>query len=424
MKAEQKKLLIISYYWPPSGGSGVQRWMYFAKYLKSSGWKPYILTVDENVAAYPVVDKSLLKEVASIPTIRTQTREPLRWYSRINTASETAGIPQGAIQTKSLFGKFAAFIRGNFFIPDARKGWRPYALKAAEDLIQKEGIQRVVTTGPPHSTHWVGTQLKNKFGLKWIVDLRDPWVTLFYNKQLYRTLWAVNRDRSQEKAALKNADAVLTTVAGNFHEYLKKIVPHQEYYAIPNGYDQDLINSVSTDQLAEFHVVYTGLLTENQNYQTLIQVLKQLQSSHSICLSLAGQIHGEILTAFKEELPNIQLKHYGYLPHIEAIRLMKSADLLLNFIFIGAQKDMISGKLLEYIATAIPILSIGDPNSEAGKFIKQGTAAAMFEADQLDKIQRFVEKAIKGKGLLKNRFPDIENWSREALTKRLERILL
>jgi hypothetical protein len=103
---------------------------------------------------------------------------------------------------------------------------------------------------------------------------------------------------------------------------------------------------------------------------------------------------------------------------------MKSADLLLNFIFIGAQKDMISGKLLEYIATAIPILSIGDPNSEAGKFLKQGTAAAMFEADQLDKIQRFVEKAIKGKGSLKNRFPDIENWSREALTKRLERILL
>jgi len=341
VKAEQKKLLIISYYWPPSGGSGVQRWMYFAKYLKSLGWKPYILTVDENVAAYPVVDKSLLKEVASIPTIRTQTREPLRWYSRMNTASETAGIPQGAIQTKSLFGKFAAFIRGNFFIPDARKGWRPYALKAAEDLIQKEGIQRIVTTGPPHSTHWVGSQLKNKFGLKWIVDFRDPCVTLFYNKQLYRTLWAVSRDQSQEKAVLKNADAVLTTVAGNFHEYLKKIAPHQEYYAIPNGYDQDLIKSVNTDQLSEFHVVYTGLLTENQNYQTLIQVLKQLQSSHSICLSLAGQIHGEILTAFKKELPDIQLKHYGYLPHKEAIQLMKSADLLLNFIFIGAQKDMI-----------------------------------------------------------------------------------
>ncbi|MCH1418327.1 MAG: hypothetical protein L7U68_07255 [Flavobacteriaceae bacterium] len=314
MKAEQKKLLIISYYWPPSGGSGVQRWMYFAKYLKSLGWKPYIITVDENVAAYPVVDKSLLKEVVSIPTIRTQTREPLRWYSRINTASETAGIPQGAIQTKSLFGKFAAFIRGNFFIPDARKGWRPYALKAAEDLIQKEGIQRVVTTGPPHSTHWVGAQLKNKFGLKWIVDLRDPWVTLFYNKQLYRTFWAVNRDRRQEKAVLKNADAVLTTVGGNFHEYLKKIAPHQEYYVIPNGYDQDLIKSVSTDQLSEFHVVYTGLLTENQNYQTLVQVLKQLQSSHSICLSLAGQIHEKFLLHLRRSCQIFNLNITGICP--------------------------------------------------------------------------------------------------------------
>ncbi|MFL3659878.1 MAG: hypothetical protein ACJ07L_17745 [Opitutales bacterium] len=122
MKVKSKKILIISYYWPPSGGSGVQRWMYFVKYLKIFGWDPYVLTVDENSAA------------------------------------------QGAVDTKTLFGKFTAFIRGNFFVPDARKGWRPFALRAAQKLIKEQGIGKVVTTGPPHSTHLVGAQLQKEFG--------------------------------------------------------------------------------------------------------------------------------------------------------------------------------------------------------------------------------------------------------------------
>ena len=149
MKAKAKKLLIITYYWPPSGGSGVQRWMYFAKNLKALGWEPFIITVDEKQAAYPVLDSSLNKEVKNLTTIRTQTREPLRWYARLNSSSDRGGIPQGAILRKNLFGKLAAFIRGNFYIPDARKGWRKFAWEAAQNLVQKEGIDLVVTTGPP-----------------------------------------------------------------------------------------------------------------------------------------------------------------------------------------------------------------------------------------------------------------------------------
>ena len=151
MKARANKILIISYYWPPSGGSGVQRWMYFAKHLKALGWQPYVLTVDKKKASYPVLDSSLVSEVEDIPTLRTSTREPLRWYSRIRSASSNKGIPQGVVATQSLFEKIAAFIRGNYFIPDARKGWRPYALKAARQWILEEGIERVITTGPPYA---------------------------------------------------------------------------------------------------------------------------------------------------------------------------------------------------------------------------------------------------------------------------------
>ena len=419
MKVQVKKILIISYYWPPSGGSGVQRWMYFAKYLKALGWQPYVLTVDEKSAAYPILDKSLVNEVKHIPTIRTRTREPLKWYSILRSASETKGIPQGVVATQTLFGKITAFIRGNLFIPDARKGWRSFALKAAQQLIQEEEIHKVVTTGPPHSSHWVGAQLQKEFGLKWVVDLRDPWVTLFYNAQLYRTPWAIKKDENQEQIILQTADAVITTVAGEFQDYLKSKAPKQYYFTIPNGYDTDLMESISNELYPKFHIVYTGLLTSNQEYHGILTALEELQDKYTICLSLAGQIQPEIIEKFKSKLQNSEVIIHGYLTHEEAIKLMKSADLLLNIIFSGAQKDMISGKLLEYIATQKPILSIGDPDSEAGRFLMQGSASLMVKSEKISEMNYFIEKAYQGKGTLKNIFPNLEEWSREALTKKL-----
>jgi len=424
VKVKAKKILILSYYWPPSGGSGVQRWMYFAKYLKVFGWEPYILTVEETSASYRVLDKSLLSEVNDIPTIRTKTREPLKWYSRLSSGVSNSGIPQGAVNTKTLFGKFTAFVRGNFFIPDARKGWRPFALKAAQKLIVKEGIDRVVTTGPPHSTHWVGAHLQNEFGIKWIVDMRDPWVTIFYNKKLNRTSWALKIDKKQECEILQQADKVITTVAGEFHQYLKSKAPDQEYCAIPNGYDSDLLDKVSSKTHTDFHLVFTGLLTYNQEYQGVLKVLEQLQYEGRICLSFAGQIQANILDEFKSKLQNVVVVDYGYVTHYKALKLMKSADILLNFIFSGAQKEMISGKLLEYIAIKKPILSIGDPDSEAGKFIKQGSEAKMIEAHNTIEIKQFLIRVMQKKGQLINNFPNIQKWSREALTRRLESLLL
>ena len=423
MKARANKILIISYYWPPSGGSGVQRWMYFAKHLKALGWQPYVLTVDKKKASYPVLDSSLVSEVEDIPTQRTSTREPLRWYSRIRSASSNKGIPQGVVATQSLFEKIAAFIRGNYFIPDARKGWRPYALKAARQWILEEGIERVITTGPPHSSHWVGAQLKKEFGLQWVVDFRDPWVTLFYNAQLYRTARAKNKDREQEKNILHNADEVITTVGGDFQEYLKSLVHDQNYHVIPNGFDDELMNSITNTQHPKFHIVYTGLLTTNQEYQGVLDALYSLQNEHTICLSLAGQIQEEILEEFRVKLDQVEIIAPGYLSHKKAIELMKSADLLLNIIFSGAQKDMISGKLLEYIATEKPILSIGDPDSEAGRFLMQGTNAQMIQPDRISEIKHFLEKASLKKGQLKNTFPNLKDWSRKSLTQKLIQIL-
>jgi len=420
VKTPKQKILILSYYWPPAGGSGVQRWMYFAKYLKKMGWEPIVVTVDEQEASYAVWDKSLLEEVSEIRVIKTNTREPLRWYSLMTTGSLRNGIPQGEVKRKNILGKLSAYIRGNFFIPDARKGWVPFAVKAAQKVLNEESISHLVTTGPPHSTHLAGLQLKTQFEINWWVDFRDPWVDIFYNKNLYRSLNAIQKDAALEKKVIQKADGVLTTVGGILHETLKAKAPNQRFHSIPNGYDAQLMEKVQSEKPKDiFHVVYTGLLTTNQAYNNVLNVLDGLDSQIPVRISLAGNIDPEIIQGIRLKHSKLELIFFGYVSHLEAVQLMKSAHLLLNFIFEGAQMQMISGKILEYMATGVPVLSIGDSNSEAGKFINQGTAAKMLNTHDLEGITNFIQQVASQKGRLQNEFPDLENWSREGLTKRL-----
>ena len=416
----QKKVLILTYYWPPSGGSGVQRWMYFAKHLKSLGWEPIVVTVDEEKASYGVLDESLNQEVDGIRVIKTSTREPLQLYSRLTTGSKKKGIPQGEVKRKSVFGKLSAFIRGNFFIPDARIGWVPFALKAARKIVAKEQITTIITTGPPHSSHLIGLQLQKEFKVNWFVDFRDPWSDVFYNKDLYRRSRAVSKDLKLELQVLQAAQGIITTVGGRLHESLIEKAPAQKFYALPNGFDSELMNRVTVEKNHHYlHVVYTGLLTHNQPYKGVFKILNDLSATQPIKLSLAGNIAPDIINEIKISFPKIDTIFHGYLSHKEAVGLMKSANLLINFIFIGAQTQMISGKILEYIATEVPILSIGNPDSEAAKFLEQGTAAVMLDQSNLKEMRLFIDTVISQKDTLHNEFPSLEKWSREALTKRL-----
>ncbi len=420
----QQKVLIITYYWPPSGGSGVQRWMYFAKHLQQLGWEPIIITVAEKKASYAVLDPSLNQEVDDIAVIRTHTREPLQWYSLITSGSRNKGIPQGEVNRSSVLGKIAAYIRGNFFIPDARKGWVPFALEASRKIIAQDKITHVITTGPPHSTHLVGLQLQQEFELNWLVDFRDPWSDLFYNKEFYRSKNSIKKDLALESKVLQAANGVLTTISGKLHQDLKVKAVTQNFYALPNGYDAALMQSVQVKPPEDvFHVVYTGLLTHNQPYNAVLSVLNSISTPLPIRLSLAGTISAAIQSEIQAEYPKIEVVYHGYLSHKDAIGLMKRAHLLLNFIFLGAQTQMISGKLLEYIATGIPILSIGNPDSEAGRFLKQGSAAAMLDENDTSAILEFIQLAITKKKSIRNTFPQLGDWSREALTKQLIEIL-
>ena len=413
-----KKILIISYYWPPAGGSGVQRWMYFAKYLKELGYEPIVITVDEKKASYPVVDPSLLRETPRIRILKTSTWEPLRWYSFLTSGDSQKGIPQGEVKTLSLVEKVAAFIRGNYFIPDARKGWVRFALKEARKVLELEDVNHLITTGPPHSTHLAGIELKKQFKVNWWADFRDPWTDIFYNKFLYRTAKSISKDITLEKEVLKKADGILTTVAGKLLEQLRFKVPQQKFLVIPNGYDDELIKSQkAANKKKDFHIVYTGVLTENQDYKPLLKVINKCSKFHKIHFSLAGNINSNIIQKINAALPNVKVEYLGYIAHSSAIALMKSADLLLNFIFKGADNQMISGKLLEYIATEVPILSIGSPNSQAGQLLSKGSHSWMVEKNNKLEMEVILKNQIKVKA--KNKFPKLSQWTRVSLTKKL-----
>ena len=222
-----------------------------------------------------------------------------------------------------------------------------------------------------------------------------------------------------EKKILRTADAIFTTKGGSLVQKLRNKSPKQTFYVLPNGYDAKLLASIKRTNVPHFHIVYTGLLTENQDYRIFTKVLAGLGRNIRIRFSLAGQISESILNYIKDELPEVEIDYKGYLSHENALRLMKSGDLLLNFIFKSAHQDMISGKLFEYLATEIPVLSIGNSNSDVGNLFSEASFAEMLPSNDKKAIQNFIIKAIKEKGKAGNKLPGIEKWSRYELTKDL-----
>ena len=414
-----KKVLIITYYWPPSGGSGVQRWMYFAKYLSDFGLEPVVLTVSENYASYRQVDEKLNNEVKNIKVFKTASFEPLKIYSLLTSGNRKKGIPQGEIKSEN--GNFivsvSKFIRGSLFIPDARKMWNVFAFRKAKEIIKNETIDLVITTGPPHSTHLTGKRLKNRFGLKWIADFRDPWSDLYYNKDLIRTRRAVSKDKRLEKKVLDEADLILT-VGFKMKELLagKSENINDKIKFIYNGYDSELFNKIKFERTDFFEISYIGLLTRNSPYESFIQsikdFIKETKPDSKIRLNFAGNIPDTILESFKDELPDLKILYHGYVSHEEAIRIMKLSNLLISCLPETEQSQiLISGKTAEYMATGNPILSFGNVNGESAWMLNQLKFTKTVAKNEISEATEFIHKiydsSIKGEPLLNDTNSDL-----------------
>ena len=419
-----KTILIITYYWPPSGGSGVQRWLYFSKYLKKLGYLPIVLTVDMKSAAYPSIDKSLLKEAEGIPVHYVKS---FNWI-KIYTSLKKDNIPQGEFLKKGVLDYFASFIRGNFFIPDARINWAKSARKEALKIIKNNNIDKIITTGPPHSTHLLGLYLKSKLDLKWIADLRDPWTDMFYLKFFYRFPFAKKKDSMLEKKVLSNANAILTTASENFHTELQsKISVKQSFYKIYNGFDTSLFSNIEKKINKDFKIVFTGLLTTNHPYKSIINSIikfKKRYSKINLKIVFAGSISDQILNEFKK-VTNVEF--HGYVDHSKAVNLMIQGNILLNFLYNQNKKtSMISGKLIEYMATGNPVLMIGDPESEAAELLSKQSYNLTVSPIENESIIKFIKKNydiwLNGK-IIEGEFDPVLPFEREESTKSLIKII-
>ncbi len=433
-----KKVLIITYYWPPSGGSGVQRWMFFSKYLPEFGIQPVIITVDPKYGSYKFIDHSFEEKVKGIEVHKTKSSEPFNLYSKAIGKSKADAVPQGfsGESNPTLVQKIARFVRGNFFIPDARKGWIKHALKKAEEILSKGEIKIVITTGPPHSTHLVGLNLKKKFDIKWIADFRDPWSDVYYNKMFYKTELANSIDKKMEQEVISAADKILT-IGPSMQKLLMSKLKNKNFDSskfsfVLNGYDPEAFKNLQKEKNnLTFTICHLGVLSDNQPIHGFINALSEIFKSDQnisgkICIKLIGKISPDIINEFREKISSPDLKIINYLPHQEAIREIVNADLLINSLAdVNNANYLISGKLMEYIATGNPIMCFGDPKGDASELLSEFKNTIVLDRDNKIEIMNFILSMYSKWELNENPIESnsIDKYSRYATTKQLAKLI-
>lgn len=427
----QKEILIITYYWPPAAGGGVQRWMYFALHLSKMGFKPIVITVKPQKASYPLTDNSLNDLVKNVETIYTDTAEPHKLYSFLKTGNSKKDIPYGNLGQKSgsLFSKFAAFIRANFFIPDARKAWTKFVMKAGNNIINKRKIQWIITTGPPHSTHLAGYKLSKKHNIKWLADFRDPWTDIYFLQETFRFNFIKNIDNNLESVILNNAD-IVTTVGPAMAELLKKkMLEYAKLKVLYNGFDDELLKTINlkTVKNQKFIISHLGLLGSSQRFDVFIGALIEsgIELSQTEII-IAGNVHQPFLEKLQNLPEKPELKHFDFLPRKEALSIMKNSDLLLLCPpMLGNTELIVSTKTMEYLACKVPVLGIGDTNSDAAKLVKNQSISAFFKPDEIKQISEFIKLKFNNykNNIKEENDIDVSKYSRFEVSRKLAEIL-
>ncbi len=389
-----KKILIISYYWPPSGGAGVQRIFKFAKYLSLSGFDPYVLTVDSNVASYPIRDESLLHDIPSdLKVYHTHSFEPLNILTKIT--GNKAPYGGFANKDKEKFSqRMLRFIRGNFFIPDARKGWVKYAFAKASELIATENIDTVLISSPPHSSQLIGVKLKRKFPkLRWIADLRDPWTDIFYYKDMLHTGMAAQRDAAYEKQVVEQADELVVVSNPILKNYLSKSkkISASKIHVIPNGFDEDDFPPVSISGNEVFTFTYVGTIADIYNPRIFFEALRNALDelpSRKVKLRFVGGRTDNIIAMIKDNGLDEFTEFIPHVKHEKAIEYMRTSDALLLVIpDVRDSHGILTGKLFEYMASRKPIICIGAQQGDAAKIVNECHAGKTFERNEVSLLK-------------------------------------
>ncbi|MFH6957598.1 glycosyltransferase family 4 protein [Flavobacterium aquidurense] len=425
---EQKKLLIITYYFPPAGGPGVQRWLKFVKYLPEFGVQP-IVYVPEN-PTYPIVDEGLVSQISDkVIVLKNKIWEPYQLasvFSKNKTKKISSGIfPHKKKQT--FLDKTFLWIRGNLFIPDARVFWVKPSVAYIEKYIKENNIDTIVTSGPPHSLHLIGLELKEKLNVKWFADFRDPWTTIGYHKALRLSAYAAKKHKDLEYKVLNSADTIIVTSKTTKTEF--QAITNKPISVITNGYDVENVEKQTLD--TKFTLAHIGSFLSDRNpqflWECLVELLQEIPDFKShLEIKLIGAVSQEVLDSIAEFHLNDYLNLLGYVSHHEAIAHQKKSQVLL-LIEINSEdtKSIIPGKLFEYMVSNRPIIAIGPKGSDFADIITETNTGVFFDYSEkaklksviLDFYNQFLEGKLQANGV------GLQQYSRKNLTRQLVQLI-
>jgi len=396
-----KKVLIITYYWPPTGGAGVQRWLKFVKYMRDFGWEPIVYT-PENPEA-PVIDNSLEKDIPdNLTIIKRKIWEPYTAYKKFIGQKKEQKINAGFLSENKKPGlseNISVWIRGNFFIPDARKFWIKPSIKFLTNYLKNNPVDAMISTGPPHSMHMIALGLKQRLGIPWLADFRDPWTNIDFYDKLKLTSWADRIHKRMEKEVLRRADKVVT-VSWNWAEDFKKIFD-REINIVTNGFDESDFENINKKLSPKFSIVHIGAMNKDRNPVNLWKVISLLVENNAsfkndIEIILIGKNDISVFESIKDNNLESYLQKIDYLPHKEVLDFASGAQLLLlplnntpNVL------GIIPGKMFEYLASKRPILCIGPVNGDSARIITKTQAGSVIDFKDTDRLFKELNQYYK-----------------------------
>ena len=444
-----KRVLIISYYWPPAGGSGLQRWVKFAKYLPAEGWQPVVYTPQNPELSS--VDETLLKDIpAEAEIIKRPILEPYGFYRRLfgsksstdmqslikDSAVSATGGEVNPISggTKSWKQSLSLWVRGNLFIPDPRVWWVCPSVRFLKKYLKEHPVDAIVTTGPPQSMHLIGRGLHRATGIPWVADFRDPWTKMFYYKHLHLSKCADQRHHRLEKSVLDEASAVISVsplVQQEFQEMTSNRVE-----LITNGFDADDFVDICGEVLPSadehsspttFNITHTGLFAEDGNPLALWDAIADKCAedeafAKALRIRLVGKVDAAIIAALAERGLADHVDALGYRSHDEAVAEQRAAGLLILPLRQEPEyRNVLPGKIFEYLASGRPVLGIGQEDGAAATVLTDSGVGVMYDWDKAGQIRAAIDAAWDGT------FPfnpsGIGRYTRSALTHTLAALL-
>lgn len=427
----RRKVLIITYYWPPSGGSGVQRWLKFAKYLREFGWEPIVYTPEN--PEYPACDPSLERDIPDgMLILRQPIWEPYALYKRLTGRKKSDQLGAGfasEIKGHGFAERLSRWIRGNVFIPDARRFWIRPSVRYLREWLKEHPVDAIVSTGPPHSMHVIALRLKEELGIPWLADFRDPWTNIDYYQDVLPGKRADRLHHELEKHVITTAD--LVTVVSPTMQKEFEAVYDAKIITLTNGFDEEDLQDAEPLPVndSRFSIAHIGTMNASRKPDTLFKVIASLRddgilNESNFVLRLIGRVDYSIHELAQQYSLESLVEFIPYVSHEEVIRYQKGASCLLLLLNQSQNaKGILPGKFFEYMASKVPILCLGPLDSDAAEILKKSETGDCLDYDDSSSLVMFLNSMIRNESASSPKVEIVNTFSRKSLTEQLSGLL-